>query len=75
MDDENPKIIKKKKGVKFETESEGDDGGGLFVNPLLSGKKKPKKGGDSSDDSVSQQADDESGEGFSSADEADEKML
>lgn len=71
-------LVKKKKAVKFESESEADDGdnGGLFVNPLLSGKKKPKKGGNSSsDDSESQHADDESGEGFSSADEADEKML
>jgi hypothetical protein len=69
---------KKKKAVKFESESEGDEeNGGLFVNPLLAGKKKTKKAasGESSDDSVSQQADDESGEGFSSADEADEKML
>ena len=58
MDGENG-LPKKKKAVKFESESDDDEGdeGGLFVNPLLAGKSKPKKSGD--DDSVSNDGDDE----------------
>jgi hypothetical protein len=65
---------KKKKAVKFESDDEDDDendDGGLFVNPLLAGKSKAKKS--TNDDSVSNDGDDESGSGFASADEADER--
>ncbi len=43
------------------------------MNPLLAGKSKTKKKADSDDDSISDNADDEKGSGFSSADEADER--
>ena len=67
-------LPKKKKAVKFESDDEDDDDnddGGLFVNPLLAGKAKAKKS--TNDDSVSNDGDDESGSGFASADEADER--
>lgn len=73
--------VPKKKAVKFESESEDDedggDDGGLFVNPLLAGKSKPKKkkAGSDEESESDQHADDESGSGFSSADEADERAL
>jgi len=54
-------VAKKKATVKFESESDDDDGG-IFVNPLLvKGTKTDKT--------------EEESEGFSSADEEDEKML
>ena len=69
----------KKSTVKFADDdadvemSESEDDG-LFVNPLLSGNKKngskSNKTGENDDDDNQ-----EEGDGFSSADEADEKML
>lgn len=69
----------KKAAVKFADDddvemSESEDDG-LFVNPLLSvtmkngGKPKKEEEDDESDDEAKE------GDGFSSADEADEKMI
>ena len=70
----------KKAAVKFADDgdaemSESEDDG-LFVNPLLSLNKKngskPKK---DDDDESDDEKEEKEGDGFSSADEADEKML